>query len=338
MNSVKAKLESVYGTLRIHGFHPRRGVYLIPGPKGAGAASGAWVLKQLKVGAGKAYLTGKLLTDASLRQLTPGLIQTESGSYYLWIGGNRYHLTNYLEGAGADYYRIADLQAAICSMALFHRLTRQLITRDQSSWALIKFNLFQEWQKRLAELKICRDLALKTLDAQSIGPGAGDLARKYLQLWPECYSQTLQAYAGLMDSDYASGASNPICYHDWAHHNLIIRDGTAFLIDFDYMLIDHPAHDRANLAGHYLRLHQWSLHSLDTILERFARDYPFGPGELKLLRLFLLFPYDFWILGRQYFIEKQPWSLKYYQTQWDRKINLYKHRNRLLDVMERLCT
>lgn len=335
MNSVKPKLESIFGVKQIEDLNPYRGVYLIPGSNGVGPTE-TLVLKPLKVGAGRAYLIGKLLAAEILRPLTPNLIQPKIKSYYLWIGGNRYHLTNYLQGVEADYYQINDLQAAIRSMALFHKLTSQLITGNQSFWSIIRYNLFQEWKQRLMELEICRTLALRAHEAESKTSRSFDLAKNYLQMWPECYHQALEASNEIMASNYISGVSDSICYHDWAHHNLIIQKGTAFLFDFDYMIIDHPVHDRANLVGHYLRLHQWSLHSLDTILESFAHNYPFRNGELNLLRLLLLFPSDYWILGRQYFIEKQPWSLKYYQDQWNRKITLYNQRNRLLTYMEHL--
>jgi CotS family spore coat protein len=340
MNTVKAKLESIYGVERISAVNSYRGVYLIPNLNGvsddAMAENRAWVLKQLKVGAVKAYLIGKLLAEKILRPITPAPIQPDEGSYYLWIGGNRYHLTHYLEGVEADYYRIIDLQAAIRSMALFHRLTSQLINCNESAWSIIRYDIGREWKQRLTELEICRVRASRECDAQWDHSHPNDLAKKYLQIWPECYNQALQAFTELMNSDYECGAPRSICYHDWARHNLIIHEGIAFLIDFDYMIIDHPVHDRANLMGHYLRLRQWSLHSLNTILENFDRDYPLRSGELNLLRLLLLFPSDYWILGRQYFIEKQPWSLKYYQDQWDRKISLYQQRNRLLTFMESL--
>jgi hypothetical protein len=42
------------------------------------------------------------------------------------------------------------------------------------------------------------------------------------------------------------------------------------------------------------------------------------------------------MLGRQYYIEKQPWSGSYYRDQWRRKISHHDERLKVLKLIENM--
>lgn len=299
---------------------PYRGVYRVDGavPK---------ILKPLKTGAIQAFLIGKLLgrTEGSM---IPKLVRTADGRDYLWFRGNRILMTEQVPGIPADYRNDWDLDAAISAMGRWHQLSRECIDRGAVPWDAIRFDTCNVWKKRLQEFDDCREMALRSQDAFS---------RIYLQKWRE---YTRQAYETFQDfSNIASSALQTppvLCYHDWAFHNVLVDGPNAFLIDFDYMILDTAVHDRANLIGRYLRLFQWNEKALLKILWKFDRHYPWRRGEIRLLRIFLSFPYDYWMIGRQYFIEKQPWSGKYFWDQWQRKVARQENRNRALLLLEQL--
>jgi Ser/Thr protein kinase RdoA (MazF antagonist) len=161
-----------------------------------------------------------------------------------------------------------------------------------------------------------------------------DWSKRYLKLWGIFYEQACQA---IEEYDTVQSESwKCLCYHDWAFHNLVIHNGVAFLIDFDDMLLDQAVHDKANLISRYLRLYRWDHRYLLKILWNFDRFYPWRSKELNLLRVYLTFPYDFWILGRQYFLERLPWSAYYAREQWERKIALYQARKKCLEILRTL--
>lgn len=295
----------------------RSNVYLING------ADGAKVLKGLRIGAEQAKSIGELLTFLHGSGLTPELIRPKSGAAYFWIKGNRYFLTRYLPGREADYYQLQDFQAAIRAMALLHRLSCRFLLSRRHHHQVLKFEPGLIWQKRLREMEICRDRALRLRN---------DWSREYLRYWYRYWKQAIKAIEDIKESSYEQ--SEVICYHDWAFHNLLINNGEAALIDFDYMIVDHPVHDRANLIGRYLRLHQWSREALLKALWNFDRFYPWRVGELRGLRIYLTFPYEFWIWGRQYFLERQSWSDKYYRDQWRRKAAYFEERVQILELLE----
>jgi CotS family spore coat protein len=297
---------------------PYRSVYLAP------PQEPIYVLKPLKVGAVRAYLIGLLLSKQAECPIIPRLIKADSGAYYLWQRGNRYLVMEKLPGIVADYHVAKDLKAAVIAMAGFHSFGRKLVGANPQRWSILQFNPEREWRYRLREMETCREIAIRFQD--------DPFSRQYLQMWHQYYELAFRVLQAFPIRDVVNN-QNTICYHDWAFHNVIINQGQGHLIDFDYMIVDHSIHDRANLISRYLRLNQWSISSLLKILWSFDHFYFWKKGELKLLGLYLTFPYEYWMLGRQYYLEKQPWSRRYYQEQWQRKIGFHLERLKVLDLI-----
>lgn len=303
------------GAVRRH-----RTVDLLPEKGGAGR-----VLKRLSVGALQALLITELLESGRDCPVLPKVFRPRSGRPYLWLHGNRYLFTELLDGKEADYRRAEDLHAAIAAMRRFHDCGRRLIVDNPNRWMTIRINLEQIWRVRIGEMEACRSMAIRSRTPWS---------KQYLKLFHHYCQQAHRAICELWNSTFEP--METICYHDWAFHNVLIRGKEARLVDFDYIIVDHPVHDKTNLIGRYLRLFQWSADALLRALWNFDRFYGWRRGELRLLRTYLTFPYDFWILGRQYFIERQPWSRSYYQEQWDRKIAPYGARERILELLSEI--
>jgi CotS family spore coat protein len=291
----------------------------------------SFVLKPLRIGAIRSYLTGKLLAEEALFGLVPRLVKTESGGYYQWERGNRYLLTEKLSGRVADYNSTKDLKVAIITMANFHRICHKIIQLEPNKWVFIRFNPLERWRKCLEEMVICRERAIRRANARC---QEDFFSRQYIQMWHQFYEMAFQVLQELPNQSVSMGET--ICYHDWAFHNVIIQGDKAYLIDFDDMIIDHSIHDRVNLISRYLRLFHWSPRALLKILWLFDHFYSWQKGELQLLRLYLTFPYEYWMLGRQYYIEKQPWSLRYYRDQWQRKVSFHSERLKILDLIKNM--
>lgn len=298
---------------------PLRSVYL------ATAASGDTVIKPLHTGAARAFLTAKLLAAQRRCPVLPEGVHTGKTPYYRGKSGNRYLITRQIPGREADYRNMEDLVTAIRSMREFHHWGRSLLREEPNLWGMIRFLPDRMWEKAFREMEQCRKAACRTQDAWS---------KEYLKLWHYYSRQGWEAIRGLPARE--ENGEPVICYHDWAFHNLIIARGRGYLIDFDLMLVDHPVHDRANLIAKYLRLHDWSVEALMKVLWNFDRFYPWKKGEIQRLRSYLIFPYDYWMLGRQFFLEKQPWSSRYFNEQWRRKVAPYRERERVLQLLERI--
>ena len=211
-------------------------------------------------------------------------------------------------------------------MRKFHGFSRQVLQEHPSRWLPLKFAPLQEWERCSVGRWI-----LVVVGRLSCGTNGAGSIFKY---W---YYFSDQAYQAISELRSQKAEDNEvICYHDWAYHNLLIdpvRPDSAYLFDLDSLLVDQAVHDRANLFRLYLRLWRWSLPAFFKLLWQFDRDYPWRKGELRLLHTYLTFPYDYWILGRQYYLERQPWSARYYQEQWQRKIESCQARELCLEYL-----
>ncbi|HEX7712820.1 MAG TPA: phosphotransferase [Bacillota bacterium] len=309
---------------------PYRRVYLMELP-GECEFSRFWILKPMRIGAGRAACIARLLSHGAEWGIIPDLRWCGSDllhrGLYQWYRGNRYLISRFLPGRTAEYQDYHDLSAALQTMGSFHVLTTRLLGEEPQHWEILRYNPTREWRIRLGELRNCKQLAYRMGD---------DWSRRYLKVWDGFYDQAQVALEEL-EQCYETASSFPtLCYHDWAHHNVLIDSKNAYLIDFDELILDCPAHDRANLIGRYLRLRDWSIKSLHRIIFENNRIYPWRENELRLTRIYLTFPYDYWILGRQYLIEQQPWSHRYYEDQWQRKIAPNHRRLKLLEIMARM--
>jgi CotS family spore coat protein len=298
---------------------PLRSVYLASTP------AGNIVIKPLRTGVTQAFLTGKLLAARRRCPVLPEGVHNGKLAYYRGKGGGRYLITRQIPGREADYRNVEDLATAIRTMREFHRYGRSLLREDPNPWRMLRFVPDRMWEKAFREMEQCRKAANRSPDAWS---------KEYLKLWHYYSRQGWEAINGLPAREENGEAV--ICYHDWAFHNVIIARERGYLIDFDLMVVDRPVHDRANLISRYLRLHNWSVEALMKVLWNFDRFYPWKKGEIQRLRSYLLFPYDYWMLGRQFFLEKQPWSPRYYSEQWRRKIAPYREREKVLQLLERI--
>ncbi len=289
-----------------------RGVYLLQ------TDLGELVLKRMRTGTDRSYLIGKLLEQSHSDGLLPQLISTKYGGSYFFQNGNRYLLTTKLAGREGDYLNFEDFLSALHGMRLFHATAAPLIATDPA-WQVIKFSVVALWQWRLRELLVCRRLAQH--DSSEFG-------KQYLSRWAYFY---LQASLALSLSQLQRIQSEPrLCYHDWACHNLLLDQGRVGLFDFEYLILDVGAHDQANLLGKYLRLYSYDEVRFAQAMQALRDNYPCRAAERQLLRAYLTFPYDYWMLGRQYYLERQPWALKHYWQQWRRKIEVEPQRARVL--------
>ena len=243
-----------------------------------------------------------------LAQVAPGMVphilRTKQGRDRLLCAGQVYLVLDCLAGREADYLKDGDPEAAAGGLALFHRVARGYrppaplgARRRYGTWPA-------QMRVRLRGLDRFRAMA------EAAG-GAFDLC--YLALWPDYRRQGEMALACLANSGYGplsarAAAAREICHHDLAHHNVLLHGERVRFLDLDYAVGDSVLHDLVNLANHLLRLYEWDVRPARAALLRYwGGSWPLPP-ILEAFRAMLIWPQDFWQIGRQYYDEKQPWS------------------------------
>ena len=104
------------------------------------------------------------------------------------------------------------------------------------------------------------------------------------------------------------------CHHDYANHNVLIdTDKKINIIDFDYCMLDSGLHDLASLMLRAMKNCRWSIDRAIFILEAYGSINEIEETDIPIMAAFMEFPQDFWQIGLQYYIEKQPWEEKFFQ-------------------------
>ena len=105
------------------------------------------------------------------------------------------------------------------------------------------------------------------------------------------------------------------CHHDMAEHNFLITpSGEMKIIDFDYCIMDTKLHDVASLVIRNMKHGIWDINKADFILNEYSKHYPISREEIEVIKYFIIFPQDFWQVGLQYYVEKQPWAVEEFMS------------------------
>jgi CotS family spore coat protein len=146
------------------------------------------------------------------------------------------------------------------------------------------------------------------------------------------YKQALKAVSDLKNSKYFDVIENhrplnELCHHDTANHNfLITSDLEVYIIDFDYCIVDSHLHDLASIIIRNMRYGNWNFDILNYIVEIYSKKIKVTDDDMHLIFCLMQFPQDFWQVGLQYYIEKQPWSEEYFMKKLTRVTEDHKMR------------
>ncbi|NLG83601.1 MAG: CotS family spore coat protein [Firmicutes bacterium] len=240
-------------------------------------------------------------------------IPTRDGHHFVAAGGFSYLLFPWFAGREAAFAREDALLAAIVPLAAFHRAGSGFIPY-RSDPARVRWGTWPVLlAARLAQLYEFGERA-RMLSASPFGI-------LYARLFSHYVAQAEEALRLLKVSPYEELAEEGarrrmVCHHDPSPRNFILdEEGRAFLLDFEYALADLRLHDLANLLLRLLRRHGWRPEVARKVIGAYHRENPLDERELAVLYPFLLWPQDFWQIGRQFFAERLPWpSERFFET------------------------
>ena len=234
--------------------------------------------------------------------LAPKVMPNRIGEFHFRHDGCNWLLLEGLSGVEAEYGKVEDIRAVAAGLALFH----QAAAGDRDSRLPLARYRYGSWtalmEERLDDLNRFKRL--------SLGENS-PFARFYAALWELYHQQAYRALALLKRTDYARFAREAerrreICHHDLAHHNILLDDGSAHFLDLDYAIADNVLHDLVNLIHHVIRLYNWDAKPGREVIANYWLKAPLE-GCLAILTFMLLWPEDFWRIGRQRYDERQVW-------------------------------
>ncbi|HOH89352.1 MAG TPA: CotS family spore coat protein [Bacillota bacterium] len=262
------------------------------------------------------------------------IVKQENGDDFISFKGDKYFLTQWIDGRECDFMNPMDLDAAIEVLARLHNASEGFVPAvcpPDRCW-------YGKWPEYCAD----RIEEMKQMKAQVLEkPEKSEIDRIYLDYADMCINDGEEAMQILSKTDYKSlseeaAVKKSFIHHDFAHHNIIHTfDGRIYVVDFDYCIMDIRMHDVGSLILRNMKKSNWDTDKAMDILESYDRRNPVSSTELKVLVPFFLFPQDFWMISRQYYIERKDWDEEDFADKMSTKSEYTLMRKKFIEEFEK---
>ncbi|GIM47205.1 spore coat protein [Collibacillus ludicampi] len=204
------------------------------------------------------------------------LLRTRKGKAFVRIGDLFWIVQPWIKGHHCDFSNKEERLASVRSIARMHQTPVALPAPSQNYLWTPPLD-----EKYGARLERCK----RILHAER-------LPIKISSLW---IKEAESAIVRLQGNDYKQALKKDrergtVCHRDLAPHNLIYKDRTAYLIDFDIAGIDVRAHDLYQVINHALFLNGWCERTVADILRTYQKVAPLCEANHKLLRTLFTYP------------------------------------------------
>lgn len=259
------------------------------------------------------------LIDRGFKGVVP-YVPTADGRPCIQDGKYVYYVTEWIDSRECKFKVPEDLKKAIRTAAELHKASEGYVPPAGSNPRVY----YSKWPEKFEHKCIQLLEFSKSIEEKEYIDDFDEIYAKYLYYY---WQQGKKSIEMLKASPYfeisrLSAEKGEICHHDMANHNFLITyDNRVFLIDFDYCIMDTRLHDISSLVIRNMRYGIWDIEKANFILEQYDRVYPISSKELQVIKAFMTFPQDFWQIGLQYYVEKQPWTMVYFLTRLNRIVD-----------------
>ncbi len=262
------------------------------------------------------------------------IVKQENGDNFISFKGEKYFITEWIDGRECDFLNPVDLDAAIEVLACLHKASEGYAP-DVCPIDRCYYGKWPEkFRRRIDEMKVIKEQVLSKQEKS-------DIDKIYLDYVDMCINDGEDALKLLSKTDY-EGISSEVSrkgsfiHHDFAHHNILHTfDGRTYVVDFDYCIKDIRMHDVGSLIIRNLKKSNWDIDKALDIIESYDRRNPVSSEELKVLAPFFLFPQDFWMISRQYYIERKAWDEEDYVDKMNTKSEYTLMRRKFIEEYEK---
>lgn len=262
------------------------------------------------------------------------IVKQKNGDSFISFNGEKYFLTEWIDGRECDFLNPMDLDTAIEVLASMHKAADgyapAVCPQDRCCYGKWP----ESFSKRIDEMKLIKEQVLAK-------PEKSDIDKIYLDYVDMCINDGEEALLLLSKTDYKGLSENAkgkgsFIHHDFAHHNILHTfDGRTYVVDFDYCIMDIRIHDVGSLIIRNMKKSNWDVDKAIDIIESYDRRNPVSSEELRILAPFFLFPQDFWMISRQYYIERKGWDEEDYVDKMNTKSEYTLTRRKFIEEYEK---
>ncbi|EYE89776.1 spore coat protein [Fervidicella metallireducens AeB] len=248
----------------------------------------------------------KHLMDKGFESVIP-YENTVDGEGYIAYNDRYGFLSDWVDAREANFKNPIELKMCVETLSKMHLYSREFELENGEKGRDYYGKWVKKFKKRCDELLYFKAI-IKDKDVQS------EFDSIYLKYFDSHYKQGISSVRDLEESEYFRIMEDHrktmgFCHHDTANHNFLISpDFNVYMIDFDYCILDSHLHDLASIIIRNLRYGNWDMELMEYIIDIYSNRITLTEEEKYLIYCFMEFPQDFWQVGLQYYVEKQPWE------------------------------
>ncbi len=257
------------------------------------------------------------------------------GRICLQDGKYIYYVVDWLESRECKFKRDDDLKKAIKAAADLHKASIGYVPPEGAKPRVYYGRWIDKFSVKCIEMLEFS----KSIEEKEYISEFDEIYAKHLNYYWQQGRESIELLgkSSYMDVMKVSKERGEFCHHDMANHNFIIApDDKTYLIDFDYCIMDTRLHDLCSLIIRNMRYGQWNISKAYSILNEYSSHYTVEDKELEVMKAFITFPQDFWQVGLQYYVEKQPWTMDCFMMRLTRIVDDREMREKFLKEFQRL--
>lgn len=258
---------------------------------------------------------------------------TRNGEDFIKLPWGYGYLCDWIEAREADFKNPVELRLCVEALSDLHFTSRGFTAPSESRGRNNYGRWLKKFKKRCDELLYFKAL-IKSRDKLS------EFDKNYLKYFDIHYRQGLKTLLDIDGSRYFEVMEehkrlSSLCHHDSANHNFLInKDLNIYMIDFDYCMLDTHIHDLSSIIIRNLKYGHWSMYTMEFILDIYSNRISINEDERYLIFCFMEFPQDFWQIGLQYYVEKQPWGEEFFLKKLHRIVGDSRDRMEFIKELE----
>lgn len=239
--------------------------------------------------------------------------RTLDGDICIDDGEYIYYALPWIESRQCRFKKQDDLTKIIKLSAELHKASAAFIPPDGSKPRALYGKWPERFKSRLDDIRAFKDI----IEAKEAKDEFDSTYYPLIDFFIDQGSEAIEllAVGSYYDVSNRAREKGEFCHHDMAEHNFLITpSGEIKIIDFDYCIMDTRLHDVASLVIRNMKHGEWDIAKADFILNEYSKYYNISSEDLEVIKYFTLFPQDFWQIGLQYYVEKQPWTMQNFMS------------------------
>lgn len=253
-------------------------------------------------------------------------VKTKEGKIFVFWRDDVYCIMDMVDGMECQFNSIVDLQIISRGLGEFHSASEGFRYNRYNKNSCGK--LIDNFKRKLEELYFFKKIA-------ELHEHKSEFDDIFLTNIGSNIEITKESISLLEKSSYYKLCSEEdkiaLCHHDLANHNILIKEGEAYFIDFDYAIIDLKVHDLCNLINKVEKEFDFEIEKSEIILREYLKTNRLDNKELETLFGMLIFPEDFYSISKDYYTRRKEWDEDVFVDRLNRKANYMENRQEFLE-------